>query len=139
MDYGVTSVYFPAGKQWLDGAQALILSRTRHADSAYAREARQQMILLAIARRIREQDPVRQVELAAHVTTALRPHIRTDLSADDLLGLVWSLRDVNLASVERFALDADGVFEGLIEGDPYALTPRPGAIEALVQAFVRGK
>lgn len=139
MDYGVTSVYFPAGKQWLDGAQALIVSRTRHADSAYAREARQQMILLAIARRIREQDPVRQVELAAHVTTALRPHIRTDLSADDLLGLVWSLRDVNLASVERFALDADGVFEGLIEGDPYALTPRPGAIEALVQAFVRGK
>lgn len=139
MDYGVTSVYFPAGKQWLDGAQALILSRTRHADSAYAREARQQMILLAIARRIREQDPVRQVELAAHVTTALRPHIRTDLSTDDLLGLSWSLRDVNLASVERFALDADGVFEGLIEGDPYALTPRPGAIEALVQAFVRGR
>lgn len=139
MDYGVTSVYFPAGKQWLDGAQALILSRTRHADSAYAREARQQMILLAIARRIREQDPVRQVELAAHVTTALRPHIRTDLSADDLLGLAWSLRDVSLASVERFALDADGVFEGLIEGDPYALTPRPGAIAALVQAFVRGK
>ncbi|WP_322821002.1 LCP family protein, partial [Chloroflexus sp.] len=139
MDYGVTSVYFPAGKQWLDGEQALILSRTRHADSAYAREARQQMILLAIARRIREQDPVRQVELAAHVTTALRPHIRTDLSTDDLLGLSWSLRDVNLASVERFALDADGVFEGLIEGDPYALTPRPGAIEALVQAFVRGR
>ncbi|MGQ9874820.1 MAG: LCP family glycopolymer transferase [Chloroflexus sp.] len=139
MDYGVMPIYFPAGRQWLDGAQALILSRTRHADSAYAREARQQMILLAIARRIREQDPVRQVELAAHVTTALRPHIRTDLSADDLLGLVWSLRDVNLASVERFALDADGVFEGLIEGDPYALTPRPGAIETLVQAFVRGK
>ncbi|MCS6888117.1 MAG: LCP family protein [Chloroflexus sp.] len=139
MDYGITTVYFPAGKQWLDGAQALILSRTRHADSAYAREARQQMIALAIARRIREHDPVRQVELAAHVTTALRPHIRTDLSADELLGLAWSLREVDLGAIERFALGPDGVYEGLIEGDPYALTPRPGAIAALVQEFVRGK
>lgn len=139
MDYGITTVYFPAGKQRLDGAQALILSRTRHADSAYAREARQQMIMLAIARRIREYDPVRQVELAAHVTTALRPHIRTDLSADDILGLAWSLRDVDLGAIERFALGADGVDEGLIDGDPYALTPRPGAIAALVRDFVNGK
>lgn len=139
MDYGITTVYFPAGKQRLDGAQALILSRTRHADSAYAREARQQMIIVAIARRIREHDPVRQVELAAHVTTALRPHIRTDLSADDILGLAWSLRDVDLGAIERFALGADGVDEGLIDGDPYALTPRPGAIAALVRDFVNGK
>lgn len=139
MDYGITTVYFPAGKQRLDGAQALILSRTRHADSAYAREARQQMIMLAIARRIREHDPVRQVELAAHVTTALRPHIRTDLSADEILGLAWSLRDVDLGAIERFALGPDGVYEGLIDGDPYALTPRPGAIAALVRDFVNGK
>lgn len=139
MDYGITTVYFPAGKQRLDGAQALILSRTRHADSAYAREARQQMIMLAIARRIREHDPVRQVELAAHVTTALRPHIRTDLSADEILGLAWSLRDVDLGAIERFALGPDGVYEGLIDGDPYALTPRPGAIAALVREFVNGK
>ncbi|WP_298820367.1 LCP family protein [Chloroflexus sp.] len=139
MDYGYTTVYFPAGKQWLNGEQALILSRTRHADSAYAREARQQMIILAIARRIREHDPVRQIELAAHVTTALRPHIRTDLSADDLLGLAWSLRDVNLSSIERFALGPDGVYEGLNEADPYALTPRPGAVAALVQAFINGR
>ncbi|WP_299644829.1 LCP family protein [uncultured Chloroflexus sp.] len=139
MDYGITTVYFPAGKQWIDGAQALILSRTRHADSAYAREERQQMIALAIARRIREHDPVRQVELAAHVTTALRPHIRTDLSADELLGLAWSLREVDLGAIERFALGPDDVYEGLIEGDPYALTPRPGAIAALVRDFVNGK
>ncbi|WP_322488857.1 LCP family protein [Chloroflexus sp.] len=139
MDYGITTIYFPAGKQRLDGAQALILSRTRHADSAYAREARQQMIVLAIARRIREHDPVRQVELAAHVTTALRPHIRTDLSADEILGLAWSLRDVDLGAIEQFALGPDGVYEGLIEGDPYALTPRPGAIAALVRDFVNGK
>ncbi|MFN3373296.1 MAG: LCP family protein, partial [Chloroflexus sp.] len=139
MDYGMTTVYFPAGKQRLDGAQALILSRTRHADSAYAREARQQMIALAIARRIREHDPVRQVELAAHVTTALRPHIRTDLSADEILGLAWSLREVDLGAIERFALGPDDVYEGLIEGDPYALTPRPGAIAALVRDFVNGK
>ncbi|WP_322495348.1 LCP family protein [Chloroflexus sp.] len=139
MDYGITTIYFPAGKQRLDGAQALILSRTRHADSAYAREARQQMIVLAIARRIREHDPVRQVELAAHVTTALRPHIRTDLSANEILGLAWSLRDVDLDAIERFALGPDGVYEGLIEGDPYALTPLPGAIAALVREFVNGK
>jgi LCP family protein required for cell wall assembly len=139
MDYGITTVYFPAGKQWLDGAQALILSRTRHSDSAYAREARQQMIVLAIARRIREHDPVRQMELAAQVTTALRPHIRTDLSADELLGLAWSLRDMDLGSIERFALGPDGVYEGLNTDDPYALTPRPGAIAMLVQAFVNGK
>ncbi len=138
MDYGYTTVYFPAGKQWLDGERALILSRTRHADSAYAREQRQQMIILAIARQIRRHDAVRQVELAAHVTTALRPHIRTDLSADQLLGLAWSLRDVDLSAIERFALGPDDVYEGLNADDPYALTPRPDAIAALVQSFVYG-
>jgi LCP family protein required for cell wall assembly len=136
MDYGITTVYFPAGKQWLNGDQALILSRTRHADSAYAREARQQMIVMAIAQRIREHDAVRQVELAALVTSALRPHIRTDLSADDLLGLAWSLRDLDLNAVERFAIGPDEVIEGLIADDPYALTPRPSAIAAVVRAFV---
>jgi len=139
MDYGITTVYFPAGKQWLNGDQALILSRTRHADSAYAREARQQMIVMAIARRIREHDAVRQVELAALVTSSLRPHIRTDLSADDLLGLAWSLRDLDLNAVERFAIGPDEVIEGLIADDPYALTPRPNAITAVVRAFIGRK
>ncbi|MDX1994928.1 MAG: LCP family protein [bacterium] len=48
-DYGTISVRFEPGRQHMDGATALIYARTRHGDDDFARAARQQQVLSAVA------------------------------------------------------------------------------------------
>jgi LCP family protein required for cell wall assembly len=132
MDYGYMEAYFPVGPQHMDGATALIYSRMRHMDSNYARNRRQQEVLLAIMRRVREQNILGQAKMLADLSTALRDNVQTDLSLDQMIGLAWSFRGLAPEQVERYALDENLVYEGGIAGDPYATLPSPGAISTVV-------
>ncbi|MGB9632954.1 MAG: transcriptional regulator, partial [Chloroflexaceae bacterium] len=109
-----------------------------HMDSNYARNRRQQQVLVAAFQRVRDQNLIGQVETLANLTTALRDHIQTDLSLEQMIGLAWAFRNVAPEMVERYALDENGVYEGDIAGDPYATLPLPGAVETLVAQFVQG-
>lgn len=132
MDYGYMEVYFPVGPQHFDGETALIYSRVRHMDSNYARNRRQQQVLLAIMQRVRDQNVLGQVQMLADLSTALRDDIQTDLSLDQMIGLAWAFRGVAPDQVERYALDENMVYEGGIPGDPYATLPAAGAISTVV-------
>ena len=132
MDYGYMEAYFAPGAQHMDGDTALIYSRMRHMDSNYARNRRQQQVLLAILQRVREQNILGQVQMLADLSTALRDDIQTDLSLDQMIGLAWAFRSLPPDQVERYALDETMVYEGGIPGDPYATLPNSGAIKLLV-------
>ncbi|MFQ3664107.1 MAG: LCP family protein, partial [Chloroflexaceae bacterium] len=138
MDYGYMVAHFLPGPYHMDGETALIYSRMRHMDSNYARNRRQQQILVAAFQRVRDQNLIGQVEMLADLTTALRDHIQTDLSLEQMIGLAWAFRNVAPEMVERYALDENLVYEGGIAGDPYATLPLPGAVETLVAQFVQG-
>ncbi|MGQ9927916.1 MAG: LCP family glycopolymer transferase [Chloroflexaceae bacterium] len=138
MDYGYMVAHFLPGPYHMDGETALIYSRMRHMDSNYARNRRQQQVLVAAFQRVREQNPIAQVETLANLTTALRDHLQTDLSPEQMIGLAWAFREVSPEMVERYALDESLVYEGGIAGDPYATLPLPGAVETLVAQFVQG-
>ncbi len=138
MDYGYMVAHFLPGPYHMDGETALIYSRMRHMDSNYARNRRQQQVLVAAFQRVRDQNLIAQVEMLADLTTALRDHIQTDLSLEQMIGLAWAFRNVAPEMVERYALDENLVYEGGIAGDPYATLPLPGAVETLVAQFVRG-
>src|ERR1700687_2589818 len=47
-DYGTITIDIPAGRQLMDGVTAVQYARTRHPDSDYGRQTRQQQVLLAI-------------------------------------------------------------------------------------------
>jgi LCP family protein required for cell wall assembly len=47
-DYGVMTIDIPAGRQLMDGVLAVQYARTRHPDSDYGRQTRQQQVLLAL-------------------------------------------------------------------------------------------
>jgi LCP family protein required for cell wall assembly len=47
-NYGTMTIDIPAGRQLMDGVTAVQYARTRHPDSDYGRQARQQQVLLAI-------------------------------------------------------------------------------------------
>jgi len=53
-DYGVMRVEFQPGPQHLDGTQALIYARTRHADSDFGRIQRQQQVTQAVIAAVRQ-------------------------------------------------------------------------------------
>jgi len=60
-DYRTIKIHFDAGRQLLDGDRALIYARTRHADSDFGRNQRQQQVLMAIFDRVREQGLLSQL------------------------------------------------------------------------------
>lgn len=138
MDYGYMEAYFAPGPQHMDGETALIYARVRHMDSNYARNRRQQQVLMAIMQRVRDQNLLGQVQTLADLTTALRDDIQTDLSLDQMIGLAWTFRHVSTNSVEKYALDETMVSEGWLADDPYATFAAPGAVDLLVQQLLNG-
>jgi LCP family protein required for cell wall assembly len=55
-DYGTMTVDIPAGRQLMDGQTAVEYARTRHPDSDYGRQTRQQQVLLSIRDRVLQPD-----------------------------------------------------------------------------------
>ena len=83
-DFQFTRVFFPAGIAHLDGAEALQYVRTRHDDNDYARNARQQQVILSI----REQ--AQRLNLLSHATQlidTLGDTFRTDLPPNQWIGM----------------------------------------------------
>ncbi|NTW01950.1 MAG: LCP family protein [Oscillochloris sp.] len=138
MDYGYMIASFSPGLQHMDGETALIYARIRHADSSYARNRRQQQVLLAIFNQVRQRNILSQVQMISDLSTALRDDIQTDMSLEQMLGLAWAFRGISPDAVERYALDENMVSEGAIADDPYATFAAPGAINQLVQQLING-
>lgn len=86
-DYRTIKVHFDAGRQMMDSERALIYARTRHADSDFGRNQRQQQVLMAIFDRVREQGLLTQLTNLDQYTATLRDSVRTDLSRRQMLSL----------------------------------------------------
>ncbi|MBX0329855.1 LCP family protein [Oscillochloris sp. ZM17-4] len=138
MDYGYMVASFAPGPQHMDGETALIYARIRHMDSTYARNRRQQQVLLSILDQVRQRDILTQVQMISDLTAALRDDIQTDMSPEQMLGLAWAFRGVSPDAVERYALDETMVSEGVLADDPYATFADQGAVKALARQLVNG-
>jgi anionic cell wall polymer biosynthesis LytR-Cps2A-Psr (LCP) family protein len=71
----------------MDGERALIYARTRHADSDFGRNQRQQQVLLALVARVRERGLLSQINQIDDYTGALRDYVRTDLPRSEMIRL----------------------------------------------------
>lgn len=85
-----------AGKQTLNGEQALILCRARHAfddfgDGDKYRAANQRMVLSAIAQKALSSDII----TIAKTATDLSKYIKTDLALNDMIGLAQLMKDLD--------------------------------------------
>ena len=145
-DYGVTTIHFDAGVQEMDGEQALIYVRTRHADSDDARRQRQLDVIRAI---FSQGKTVESIANADEIILSAGGAIQTsfDLEAQlTLARLAYEMSDADIAlttlgepilegawsddgrwiytgdpdEIEAFVLDA-------IDTDNMGATPEPGA------------
>lgn len=131
MDYRYTVAHFLPGRQHMNGATALMYSRVRHPDSDYFRARRQQQVIQAIIQRVRDQHILNQVQMLSDISGALRDHIKTDMSFEQMLGIAWAFRTFDPDQLERYTLDENLTSMGLGD-DPYAITANSGAITLVV-------
>lgn len=107
MDYGYDPFYIRAGLQHLDGATALKYARTRHGDNDFARAERQQMVLYAIRDKVLSLDMLPQLIVQAPTLwNALQEGVSTGLTFDQIIQLVWYLKDVPAENIKTGVIDS---------------------------------
>jgi LCP family protein required for cell wall assembly len=134
-DYRTIKVHFDAGRQLMDGDTALIYSRTRHADSDFGRNQRQQQVLMAIFDRIREQGLLTQLASLDTYTDALRDYVRTDLSRSEMLQLASVGPRLHAEDIKRYAISPKMVAEELRPSYRLVLTD-PKGLKQLVRTML---
>jgi polyisoprenyl-teichoic acid--peptidoglycan teichoic acid transferase len=101
-DYRTITIDIPAGKQLMDGVTAVEYARTRHPDSDYGREGRQQQLLVAIRDRALQLDVLpRLPQLLPHV----RDLVKTDISLADAIQLANFGRGLDSSQIVRVPPD----------------------------------
>jgi polyisoprenyl-teichoic acid--peptidoglycan teichoic acid transferase len=91
--------YLAAGKQTLNGQQALILCRSRNAYNDYGsgdyyRAANQRMVLSALADKILDAD----IGTIANTVTTLSQYVTTDFELTDIIGIAQAMRGIDMTS-----------------------------------------
>jgi len=134
-DFRTIKVHFDAGRQLMDGDTALIYSRTRHADSDFGRNQRQQQVLMAIFDRIREQGLLTQLTSLDTYTEVLRDYVRTDLSRSEMLQLASVGPRLRAEDIKRYAISPKMVAEELRPSYRLLLTD-PKGLKQLVRTML---
>ena len=140
-DYGYMVAHFLPGRQTMDGFTALVYSRTRHADSDFARGRRQQQVILAIAEKLRERlqdgDMIGNMALINELYGYLE---YTDLTLPQAVQFGRQLSVIDPSSVARASVDLDyGYATSTLDG-AYIIEPDLPAIQQLAaDLFAAGK
>jgi polyisoprenyl-teichoic acid--peptidoglycan teichoic acid transferase len=98
---GEQNVYIPAGKQHLNGDQALMYARSRYGDDDFGRSERQQRLLLAILDKASRFESV--LRLPSMVRT-LWEMVETDIPPRELLGLARLAREIDRGRIDTLVL-----------------------------------
>jgi LCP family protein required for cell wall assembly len=121
-DYGVTSIRFDPGVQEMNGEQALIYVRTRHADSDDARRERQLDVIRAIFNRGKS---VESIANADQIILSAGGAMQTSFDLEEQLTLArvafqMSESDISLTTLGEPILDAAWTEDGawIYTGDP---------------------
>jgi LCP family protein required for cell wall assembly len=134
-DFRTIKIHFDVGRQLMDGETALIYSRTRHADSDFGRNQRQQQVLMAIFDRIREQGLLTQLTSLDTYTDALRDYVRTDLSRSEMLQLASVGPRLQAENIQRYVISPKMVAEQLRPSYRLVLTD-PKGLKQLVRTML---
>lgn len=138
-NYGYERLYVPAGLQVLDGQTALRYARSRHSGSDFDRSCRQQRVLRAMLREVRQRNLVEQVSLVPDVIEDIQQSVSTTMPISDL-NYTWSLVELaqSLSSdrVMQFSINPSNV--QVIAENSSDIYWNESDIELLVARWLRG-
>jgi LCP family protein required for cell wall assembly len=122
--YGFETFTLPAGLQHLDGATALKYVRSRHSTSDFSRSARQQQVLAALGKKVRDEDLHRDVGFITSLLSTLSQHLETTLSLREIVWLSGLGSRLDPSRVIALQMnDRNGLYEGFVEPGGLLYTP----------------
>ncbi len=86
-NYTYETFSLPKGPQHLDGATALKYARSRHSTSDFSRSGRQQQIIAAAAKKVKEDGVIKNVGRLTELLGILAKNVESTFSTRELLGL----------------------------------------------------
>ena len=101
-DYRTIKIDIPAGRQLMNGVTAVEYARTRHPDSDYGRENRQQQVLLAIRDRALQLDVLPRLP---QILPEVRDLVSTDISLVEAVQLANFGRSLDASQIVRLRPD----------------------------------
>lgn len=107
-DYGVERIYIPAGLQVLDGRNALIYARSRHASTDFDRSKRQQLVLRSVLDQVRARGLLDNIATLPQWAEVLAQNVRTTLPIGQLgmiNGLAGLARELRGDHVLQFSIN----------------------------------
>ncbi len=124
MNYGYDPFYIKAGLQHLDGKTALKYARTRHGDSDFNRAERQQAVLYAIRDRVLSLNMMPQlIAQSPTIWNAISSGLSTGLTFDQIIQLVWYLKDVPKDNIHTGVIDNAYTMPFMTAGGAAVLIP----------------
>jgi polyisoprenyl-teichoic acid--peptidoglycan teichoic acid transferase len=134
LDYGYTSIYFPAGVQTVNGEQALQLCRTRHQDGDPGRVMRQQLVLRALLTKATSPDYAARLW---EIVKENKKKVRTDLGPSKQLAYALAAPDFTHENVQ-FATMQHLVYDDTGPNGMYIYSGRWDEIPGFIQGFLGG-
>lgn len=120
-----TGVYVPAGKQTLNGAQALSVCRSRHTydylgDGDALRTAYQRQVLSAVAAKVLASD----IGTIFNTVNSIVQYVNTDFDVNSVLSIAKALQgmttnDIYTASMPKTSKYVDGVWYDFVYSDQW--------------------
>jgi hypothetical protein len=111
-DFGYERIYVSAGLQVLDGRTALRYARSRHSGSDFDRSCRQQRVLRAMLREVRQRNMLDQVALLPDIVEEIEQSVATTLPISDLgvlYGLAELAQSLSPDRIEQFSINPSNV------------------------------
>lgn len=128
-DYGITSIHFEPGVQEMDGDQALIYVRTRHADSDDARRQRQLDVIRAI---FEQGKSISSITNADDVILSAGEAIQTSFDLEEQLTLARIAYEMSDGDIHLTTLGEPLLQAGWSQDGRWIYTGDPAAIKAFV-------
>lgn len=124
MNYGFTTFQIAAGPTHLDGVTALKYVRSRHSTSDFGRSARQQDVLVALGKKVKENKLYRNPSKVMDLWKAFSDHVQMTISMGELISLAGAAEEITPDHVITMQLnDRNGLFGDVVQPGGFLYTP----------------
>jgi LCP family protein required for cell wall assembly len=123
-NYTYETFQLSAGPQHLDGATALKYARSRHSTSDFSRSARQQQIIAAAGKKVKEEGIIKNVSRITEIMGILSQNIESTFGTRELLGLAAMGKSIDSENIINMNLsDQNGLYGSSIEVGGFLYAP----------------
>ena len=123
----------PAGRQTINGQQALYFVRSRYSTSDFDRARRQQQVLVAFKDRALGLNILTNPGRLSELLTIAGDHVRTDMDFETMKGLLPIAQNANFNEVKNLVFDnrPGGWLYSTVINKQYVLLPKSGTFKEM--------